>query len=77
MKGIRVMYTNTQAKALSADGKTERAFEGTTGVLQSDTPFLFIIVVDYTMRYTLGEHAHLGLARVKQYLGNNIYHLTA
>ena len=44
------MYSNTQAKVLSPDGKT-KPFQGTSGVLQGDThaPYLFIIVLDYAL----------------------------
>ena len=53
---IQVMYTGTLAKVMTPDGLTE-VFEILAGVLQGDTlaPYLFIIVVDYIMRTTLGD----------------------
>ena len=50
INAIKDIYSNTQAKALSPDGKT-KPFEVTKGVLQGDTlaPYLFIIVLDYAL----------------------------
>ena len=51
---IKDMYTNTKAKVLSPDGEAAM-FDIISGVLQGDTlaPFLFIIVLDYTMRQSI------------------------
>jgi hypothetical protein len=59
---INILYTDTIAKVLSADGETE-FFKILAGVLQGDTlaPFLFIIVVDYVMRNTVEGYEDLGL----------------
>ena len=59
---INILYTDTIAKVLSADGETE-FFKILAGVLQGDTlaPFLFIIVVDYVMRSTVEGYEDLGL----------------
>ena len=51
-RAIENMYTNTRARVMSPDGCSEE-FNIRTGVLQGDTlaPFLFIIVLDYALRY--------------------------
>ena len=48
---ISITYENTEAKVLTLDGETN-SFHINSGVHQGDTlaPFLFIIVLDYTMR---------------------------
>jgi len=53
---IEKLYQNTSAKVLTPDGETE-LFSITAGVLQGDTlaPYLFILVLDYIMRQTLGD----------------------
>jgi len=56
-------YTDTKAKVLSPDGKTD-VFDITAGVLQGDTlaPFLFIIVLDYALKKAVdGREEELGL----------------
>ena len=56
------MYSNTHAKVITPDGKTEW-FEILAGVLHGDTlaPFLFTIVLDYAMRKALeGKEEVLG-----------------
>ena len=60
VKGIMMMYSNTQAFVRSPDGDTEY-FDINAGVLQGDTlaPYLFIIVLDYVLRI-LDTHRHLG-----------------
>ena len=62
VRAINIIYSNTIAKVISPDGMTD-FFEILAGVLQGDTlaPFLFIVVVDYVLRVTVGEHDHLGL----------------
>ena len=60
---IKDMYTNTKAKVLSPDGEAAM-FDIISGVLQGDTlaPFLFIIVLDYTMRQSIdGREEELGV----------------
>ena len=56
VQAINVMYSNTQAVVLSADGETD-AFEILAEVLQLDTlaPYLFILVLDYVMRVAIGN----------------------
>ena len=56
VKAIDIMYSNTQAVVISPDGETD-AFEILAGVLQGDTlaPYLFIIVLDYVMRMSIGQ----------------------
>ena len=50
------MYNGTPAPVLTTDRNTDY-FEILAGVLQSDTlaPFLFVIVLDYTMRQAIDE----------------------
>ena len=59
LNAIKVMYSNTRAKVISPDGETEW-FEFVAGVLQGDTlaPFLFAIVLDYTMRKAISGKEH-------------------
>ena len=59
---IKVLYTNTQATALTQDGETE-PFDILAGILQGDTlaPFLFIIVIDYIMRASVDSMTESGL----------------
>ena len=54
------MYSNTTAQVLSPVGNTE-FFEILAGVLQGDTqaPYLFLIVLDYTMRQAVGNESNL------------------
>jgi hypothetical protein len=55
------MYTNTKAKVVSPDRKTEM-FEIIARVFQGNTlvPFLFIVVLDYALRKaTLGREEEL------------------
>ena len=56
------MYTNTEATVITPDGET-KFFEITAGVLQGDTlaPFIFIIVLDYIFRLSLGNLKDRGL----------------
>ena len=51
VEAIEDMYQDTTAKVLSPDGET-KPFKILSGVLQGDTlaPYLFIIVLDYTLR---------------------------
>jgi hypothetical protein len=59
---IAIMYKDTQAKVISPDGETN-LFEILAGVLQGDTlaPYLFVIVVDYTLRDAIsGREEELG-----------------
>ena len=48
---VNMVYSNTAAQVLSPDGDTE-FFEILSGVLQGDTPalYLFIIALDYATR---------------------------
>ena len=54
---IRTLYENSTSKVL-VDGKTSAEFKTTTGVLQGDVlaPFLFIIVIDYVIRNSVGSY---------------------
>ena len=56
VKAISLFYENTRAKILSSDGDTE-FFDTLAGVLQGDAlaPYLFAIVIDYTMRQAVGD----------------------
>ena len=59
---IGLIYNDTRAHVLTPDGNTDY-FEILAGVLQSDTlaPFLFAIVLDYTMRQAIdGKVEELG-----------------
>ena len=51
---ISVLHTETYAKVIIPDGESKE-FQISKGVLQGDTfaPFLFIIVLDYTMRMAI------------------------
>ena len=63
LRAIGAMYTNTRAKVISLDGKTE-LFDITAGVLQGDTlaSFRFAIVLDYALRKAMaGKEEELGL----------------
>ena len=57
LRAIEATYTGPTAK----DGESEE-FEILAGVLQGDTlaPFLFIIVLDFSMRKALKDREHLG-----------------
>ena len=57
MKAISLLYENTWAKILSPDGDTE-FFDTLAGVMQGDAlaPYLFSIVIHYTMRQAVGDH---------------------
>lgn len=62
LRAIGTMYTNTRAKVVTPDGNSEE-FDILAGVLQGDTlaPFLFIIVLDYTLRQAInGQEQDLG-----------------
>ena len=54
IQAIDVMYTDPLCFVQSVDGPTEQ-FKTTSGILQGDTlaPYLFVIVVDYILRYSL------------------------
>ena len=54
---IGKLYESTFVSVLFPDGETD-LFQIQTGVLQGDTlaPFLFVLIVDYTMRQTIDEH---------------------
>ena len=56
MRTIEAMYTDTKAKVLSQDGKTE-LFDIPAGVLHADTlaPYLFIIALDYAPGKSIKE----------------------
>ena len=56
VKAISLLYENTRAKILSPVGDTE-FFDTLAGVLQGDAlaPYLFAIVIDYTMRQAVGD----------------------
>ena len=56
VKAISLLYKNTWAKILPLDGDTE-FFDTLAGVLQGDAlaPYLFAIVIEYTMRQALGD----------------------
>ena len=57
VRSICQLYKGTQARVLTADGETEY-FDLMAGVLQGDTlaPYIFVIIIDYVMRKTIGEH---------------------
>ena len=62
VRAIEVMYTDTKAKVLSPDGKTE-LFNILAGVLQGDTlaQYLFIIALDYALGKAInGREEELG-----------------
>ena len=54
IQAIDVMYSDPLSFVQSVDGPTEQ-FVTTSGILQGDTlaPYLFVIVVDYILRYSL------------------------
>ena len=56
VKAISLLYENTRAKILSPDRDT-KFFDTLAGVLQGDalTPYLFAIVIDYTMRLAVED----------------------
>ena len=56
VKAVSLIYENTRAKILSPDGDTE-FFDTLASVLQGDAlaPYLFAIVIDYTMRQAVGD----------------------
>ena len=56
VKAISLLYKNTWAKILPPDGDTG-FFDTLAGVLQGDAlaPYLFAIVIEYTMRQALGD----------------------
>ena len=56
VKAINLLHKNTRAKILSPDGDT-KFFDTLAGVLQGDAlaPYLFAIVIDYTMRQAVGD----------------------
>ena len=56
VKAVSLLYKNTRAKILSPNGDTE-FFDTLAGVLQGDAlaPYLFAIVIDYTMRQAVGD----------------------
>ena len=55
---ISTLYEGTRARILTPDGETDY-FDLLAGVLQGDTlaPYIFVIVIDYVMRNTIGEEA--------------------
>ena len=59
---IKVLYTDTKARVLTSDGETD-PFDIVSGILQGDAlaPFLFIIVLDYVLRITVGAGCEKGL----------------
>ena len=61
ISAIRVLYTDTSSSILSSDGETE-LFSIIAGILQGDTltHFLFIIVVDYVLRMSVGTITNRG-----------------
>ena len=56
VKAISLLYESTRAKILSPNGDT-KFFNTLAGVLQGDAlaPYLFAIVIDYTMRQAVGD----------------------
>ena len=56
VKVINKLYENTKARVVTPDGETD-LFDIVAGVLQGDTlaPYLFTIVLDYTMRQAVGD----------------------
>ena len=62
VKAIAIMYEDTSANVITPDGET-KMFSILAGVLREDTlsPYLFIIVIGYTMRKALmGREDKLG-----------------
>ena len=65
---IHALYENTRARILTPDGETDY-FDLRAGVLQGDTlaPYIFVIVIDYIMRNTIGEDSEkLGFTLAKR-----------
>ena len=58
---IKVMYTDTSSTILTPDGETP-SFPILAGILQGDTlaPYLFITVVDYVLRISIGTKPEKG-----------------
>ena len=51
---ITILYRNTKVKVRSPDGDREY-FDIVAGVLQGDTPYLFIICLDYVLRTSIDK----------------------
>ena len=64
VKAIQILYVNTSAVVLTPEGETTN-FNINTGVLQGNplAPYLFIIVLDYTLRTAIDEREGLTLTR--------------
>ena len=64
VQAIKALYTNSKS-AVYVDGHLTKEFEVTTGVLQGDVlaPFLFIIMIDYTMKRSEGNHGFTTVPR--------------
>ena len=64
VEAIKALYTNSKS-AVYVDGHLTKEFEVTTGVLQGDVlaPFLFIIMIDYTMKRSEGKHGFTTVPR--------------
>lgn len=64
VKAIKVTYEETSAIVITPEGETN-AFTINTGVLQGDplAPFLFIICLDYALRFSITESDGLTLNR--------------
>ena len=64
VEAIKALYTNSKS-AVYVDGHLTKEFEVTTGVLQGDVlaPFLFIIMIDYTMKRSEGNHGFTTVPR--------------
>ena len=62
IRAIKAAYIHTTAQVITEDGNSN-CFKIEAGVLQGDTlaPYLFIIMIDYTMRTSTNESNHLGL----------------
>lgn len=58
VRAICTIYNNSKSQVL-VEGKLSEQFNISTGVLQGDTlaPFLFIIVIDFTLKKSEQEHA--------------------
>ena len=73
---IERMYTDTTAKVIAVDGRTE-IFKILAGVIQGDTlaPYLFIIVIDYIMSLVTNNASHgftMTPARSRRYPAENV-----
>ena len=57
VEAIKALCNNSKS-AVYVDGHIAKEFKVTTGVLQGDVvaPFLFIIMIDYTMKRSEGNH---------------------